>query len=344
MAFVFRDLICSANASLMDWTSLGPRAYDCFQVYFQFLARHDQQASAGAVAVAPTPGSASGGGENGGTMELGIDTLWRIVLRCRDVVVADSAKRDLLSVYRDPGLGSQAHFLDRVYRNLSDTLQDLRQAKVSAGGLSAAAVGVDTSASDTRQLGLGVERCLSLLRGAVSASSAAPGAAPQAPAHALRGGSNRRELHVKARRVRINPKPEQHQHKYTSEAVDPFRIFVHPLETIRGVRHKIVTRATDVRPGDPLPPSQLFYRLNKLTDDTAIVRDYWVGNGDEIQATIHLKTNRQTEAEATAAYGGGGLRHIGDVIADHERFYDAMFELLQVGWGGVRNTQLFDHF
>mmetsp|Transcript_24439 Transcript_24439/g.56365 ORF Transcript_24439/g.56365 Transcript_24439/m.56365 type:complete len:3222 (+) Transcript_24439:123-9788(+) len=329
MAFVFRDLICSANASLMDWTSLGPRAYDCFQVYFQFLARHDQQASAGAVAVAPTPGSASGGGENGGTMELGIDTLWRIVLRCRDVVVADSAKRDLLSVYRDPGLGSQAHFLDRVYRNLSDTLQDLRQAKVSAGGLSAAAVGVDTSASDTRQLGLGVERCLSLLRGAVSASSAAPGAAPQAPAHALRGGSNRRELHVKARRVRINPKPEQHQHKYTSEAVDPFRIFVHPLETIRGVRHKIVTRATDVRPGDPLPPSQLFYRLNKLTDDTAIVRDYWVGNGDEIQATIHLKTNRQTEAEATAAYGGGGLRHIGDVIADHERFYDAMFELLQ---------------
>jgi hypothetical protein len=147
LAYVFNELICGSSA---DWTTLGVKAYHCFEAFYHQLLSYCSASATGGVttvaATAATEATATASDSTGileeieadvdmfdtdtvtpelvtaapvtaaaaapapaqlpnemlqsavKALEVGMDTLWRIVLTSSDAEVADKATCDLLAL------------------------------------------------------------------------------------------------------------------------------------------------------------------------------------------------------------------------------------------------------
>jgi hypothetical protein len=243
-------------------------------------------------------------------------------------------------------------------------MEDDSAATTGAGGVSDDDLRVDVAlssssvpkATTTRggaallrgSVGLRIERSLSLLRAAMGRSRG-----PMPLPHALRGSANRCTVEFKTvrkffivrtttadgRTVPQGPPPLTHQpnpppppQQLQSEEVGPFKLSLHPLETVRSLRMKVRLR---VDPNYPIEGVTLMISKRHLDNDSHLLRDTGVLDGAMLSADITPhptpvmmnRVNITKEVELVAPLPG--LRHIGEVMAGNAMLFTALFELLE---------------
>jgi len=245
------------------------------------------------------------------------DVLWSVFLKCRSDKVASMVQADLIEIYNnfnyiDKIEEMQTRFIARCVQYLQSSVSDLCNLNDNDNHSI-------TRTCDLIAIRLRIVRCLMILKSSLSTSRG-----PMPLPHVLKSSSNMIKINVKGgRRIEVASTPTQQNRAID---IEPFFIYAHPLETIRSIRLRIRDK---VASNYPINGIILLHNYKMLKHDERMVRDEcFLNKGLSFTATMNGLPNFSLTTEEDLTPPHKGMKHIGELIARNDDFFNALFNLL----------------